>query len=288
MSRDVPNRMRALFALARVSGLPTVWSNCLAGWWLGGGGNYWKLWWLFIGMSAIYFGGTFLNDAFDVEFDRQFNFKRPISSGAISLSDALRWAWAWLALGGLCLFADGSKAGLLGLALIFCVIVYNGLHRRLTISPVLLGLCRFLVYQVAATAGFNGVPGRPIWFGLALGVYTVGFGFFAKRRHPREGIPRWPVALLIFPVFFAMLANASGYRQTAMIVGLLLMAWIAVCLRPIFQMASANRRHASAGLFAGIILVDWLAVAPQCPQPLNVILCLLFACTIVAQRFIDR
>ena len=42
--------LRALLALSRVSHLPTVWSNCLAGWWLGGGGNFAKLPLLFLGV----------------------------------------------------------------------------------------------------------------------------------------------------------------------------------------------------------------------------------------------
>ena len=63
--------LRALLVLSRVSHLPTVWSNCLAGWWLGGGGNFAKLPLLFLGVSALYTGGMFLNDAFDADFDRQ-------------------------------------------------------------------------------------------------------------------------------------------------------------------------------------------------------------------------
>src|SRR5271169_3469961 len=78
-------RFRTLLVLGRVSNLPTVWSNCLAGWWLGGGGNLGKLPLLFFGVSALYTGGMFLNDALDVEFDRQRRASRPIPSGRISV-----------------------------------------------------------------------------------------------------------------------------------------------------------------------------------------------------------
>ena len=63
--------VRALLALGRVSNLPTIWSNCLAGWWLGGGGNDRELPFLLAGSTFLYLGGAFLNDAFDAEFDRQ-------------------------------------------------------------------------------------------------------------------------------------------------------------------------------------------------------------------------
>ena len=38
MPPEIPSsRARAWLVLSRGSNLPTVWSNCLAGWWLGGG-----------------------------------------------------------------------------------------------------------------------------------------------------------------------------------------------------------------------------------------------------------
>src|SRR5881392_1903166 len=62
---------RTLLVLGRVSNLPTVWSNCLAGWLLGGGGRWALLAWACVGTSLLYVAGMFLNDAFDFNFDRQ-------------------------------------------------------------------------------------------------------------------------------------------------------------------------------------------------------------------------
>ena len=83
MNPAVLRQLRTLLTLSRVSHLPTVWSNCLAGWWLGGHGNVSKLPLLFLGVSALFTGGMFLNDAFDADFDRQRRTERPIPSGAI-------------------------------------------------------------------------------------------------------------------------------------------------------------------------------------------------------------
>jgi hypothetical protein len=41
-----------------------------------------------------------------------------------------------------------------------------------------------------------------------------------------------------------------------------------------------------SGLLAGIVIVDWLAVVPQCPMVLGIVFVLFFATTLVAQRFI--
>src|SRR6186713_2936577 len=79
-----PNLLRTFLVLARASNLPTVWSNCLAGWLLGGGGDLIKFLWLCIGATFLYTGGMFLNDAFDADFDRQHRRQRPIPSGAIT------------------------------------------------------------------------------------------------------------------------------------------------------------------------------------------------------------
>ena len=63
--------LRTLLVLGRVSNLPTVWTNCLAGWLLGGGGDWTRFAWLCAGATLVYVGGMFLNDAFDAEFDAQ-------------------------------------------------------------------------------------------------------------------------------------------------------------------------------------------------------------------------
>src|SRR3977135_4305759 len=85
-----PSKLRTLLILGRISNLPTVWSNCVAGWWLGGGGHYAKLPFLLLGVSLLYTGGMFLSDAFDEEFDRLRRPERPIPSGKIPAASV--WA----------------------------------------------------------------------------------------------------------------------------------------------------------------------------------------------------
>ena len=96
MNQNFARQLRTLLVLGRVSNLPTVWSNCLAGWWLSGGGNFWKLPLLLLGISALYTGGMFLNDAFDADFDRQRRASRPIPSGADFRGRRLDFRLGWL------------------------------------------------------------------------------------------------------------------------------------------------------------------------------------------------
>jgi 4-hydroxybenzoate polyprenyltransferase len=278
--------LRALLALSRVSHLPTVWSNCLAGWWLGGHGNFAKLPLLFLGVSALYTGGMFLNDAFDADFDRQRRAERPIPSGAISLPVVWRWGLAWLGLGALCLTAVSKTTGVLTVVLLLCIIIYDATHKVVTASPWLMGLCRFWVYVIAGSAGATGVNGEPIWCGVALALYVAGRGYLAQHESSPGRVSYWPLAMLAAPIFFAMLINSAEYRVPAMWLSLVLALWIALWVRTIFQAGEVNAGHIVSGLLAGIVFVDWLAVAPLCPHWLSFTFLILFGATLFLQRFV--
>jgi hypothetical protein len=281
-----PRPWRALLALSRVAHLPTVWSNCLAGWWLGGGGNLARLPLLFLGVSALYTGGMFLNDAFDVEYDRQRRAGRPIPSGAISLSAVWRWGLAWLGLGALCLTAVSKTTGALTLVLLLCIVIYDATHRVVTASPWLMGLCRFWVYVIAGSAGETGITGGPVWCGVALAVYVAGQGYLAQHEGSRGRVPRWPLAMLAAPIYFAMLYNSAEYRMPAVWLSLVLGLWTALWVRTIFQAGEANVAHIVSGLLSGIVFVDWLAVAPLCPHWLSFVFLFLAGATLALQRFV--
>jgi 4-hydroxybenzoate polyprenyltransferase len=284
MNQTAVRQLRALLALSRVSHLPTVWSNCLAGWWLGGHENVARLPLLFVGVSALYTGGMFLNDAFDADFDRQRRAERPIPSGAISLPAVWRWGLGWLGLGALCLSAVGKTTGLLTLMLLLCIIVYDATHKVVTASPGLMGVCRFWVYVIAGSAGAAGVNGGPIWCGVALALYVAGMGSLAQHESSRGRVPYWPLALLAAPVMLAQIMNSSEFRVPAMWLSFVLVLWTARCVRTLFQASAVNVAHMVSGLLAGIVFVDWLAVAPLCPQWLSIIFLILFGATLLLQR----
>ena len=286
MNQNFTGQFRTLLVLGRVSNLPTVWSNCVAGWWLAGGGNFWKLPLLLLGVSALYTGGMFLNDAFDVDFDKQRRASRPIPSGKISLEAVWRFGWAWLALGILCLLFVGKIAGVFAVVLAIFILIYNATHKFITASPWLMGVCRFWVYVIAGTTGTNGLNGWPIWCGAALALYIVGLSCIARQESSREKIPHRPLILLAAPVFLAMLMNAGENRVAAIWLSLILIVWIAFCVRSIFQPGEVNVGRIVSGLLAGIVFVDWVTVAPVCPRGLSFTFLILFGATILLQRFI--
>ena len=286
MNRNFPQQLRTLLVLGRVSNLPTVWSNCLAGWWLSGGGNFWELPFLLLGISALYTGGMFLNDAFDADFDQQRRASRPIPSGKISLETVWRLGWSCLALGILCLLFLGKIAGALAIVLAICILIYNAVHKFITASPWLMGLCRFWIYVIAGTAGANGLNGNSIWGGIALAFYIVGLSYVARRESFRGAIPHWPLIFLAAPIFLAMLMNAGDARKSALLFSLVPVLWTARCVRTIFQADEMNVGRIVSGLLAGIVFVDWLAVAPQCPHWMSVVFLALFGATIFLQRFV--
>jgi 4-hydroxybenzoate polyprenyltransferase len=286
MNPNLIRQLRTLLVLGRVSNLPTVWSNCLAGWLLSGGGNHWKLPLLLVGMSALYTGGMFLNDAFDAEFDRQRRPARPIPSGKISLEIVSRFGWGWLALGILCLMPLGKIAGALAIVLAICILIYNAAHKAITASPWLMGLCRFWVYVIAGTTGVGGLTGWPLWCGAALALYVVGLSYVARRESFRGPIPYWPLLLLAAPIILAVLMNTGDARKTALWVSLVFALWTARCIRTVFMRGEVNVAHIVSGLLAAIVFVDWLAIAPQYPHELGAVFLVLFGLTLWAQRFI--
>jgi 4-hydroxybenzoate polyprenyltransferase len=276
---------RTLLVLGRVSNLPTVWTNCLAGWWLSGGGHYAKLPFLFVGMSALYVGGMYLNDAFDAGFDRQRRPERPIPSGKIA--PGLVWAigFGLLALGVLLCFPCGLIAGVASLILAGFIVLYDLSHKFLTASPWLMGICRFWVYIVAGATGLNGLTGYPIFCGAALALYVAGLSYVAKRETFRGAIPHWPLLSLAAPVVLAMVMNIGEYRMKAIWISLVLVLWIIRSIWTLFVSSEIMAARIVANLLAGIVFVDWLAVAPD-NKELGFIFLALFGLTKWMQKFV--
>ena len=277
--------LRTLLVLGRVSNLPTVWSNCLAGWWLGGAGHSERLPFLFIGATCLYIGGMFLNDAMDVEFDRVHRKERPIPSGAISLDAVWRWGLTWLALGGGCLIWLGTVTGGLGVLLLLSIVLYDTIHKRITLGPVLMGICRFLLYLIAASAATNGVTGRSIWCGLALAAYIIGLSFFAKEESTHGPLRYWPAFLMAAPIMVALIMDNGDSRQAGLLLSAVLGLWSIRALRQTLWSAEPKIGLTVSWLLAGIVFVDWLAVA-DAPRPLSAVFIALFLAALILQRIV--
>lgn len=274
--------------------MPTIWSNCLAGWWLGGGGRWFELALLCVWVTLLYIGGMFLNDAFDANFDREHRRLRPIPSGAIGEKEVWQWGFAFLAGGAAGLVWAGTTTAILTLTLTACILLYNATHRLAEAAPVLMGACRLLVYLVSASvarpgaAGSvegGGMAGYPLWCGLALAAYVMGVSFLARKETRRGPVPFWPCIFMAAPVVLAGLCDDGAARQAGNVLSLVLVVWTLWALRPVLWRQEPKVGYAVGRLMAGIIWVDLLAVG-DLTQPWIGLFVLWFVLALLLQRYI--
>jgi 4-hydroxybenzoate polyprenyltransferase len=254
-----PSHLRTLFVLGRISNLPTVWSNCFAGWLLGNGGDWFKFFWLCIGATSLYVGGMFLNDAFDADFDRQHRRQRPIPTGAISEREVWLTGFVLLGFGAAALFWMGVNTAILTLCLVACILLYDAIHKLVSISPLLMAACRLLLYLVAASISAEGITGLAVWSAIALAAYIVGLSYLARKETSRGALRNWPSYFLATPILLALLVN-DGHQQIAFMISALVATWILWCLRHTFWKPQRNIGFTVSLLLAGIPLIDWLAI----------------------------
>ena len=278
-----PSRLRTLLVLGRVSNLPTVWSNCLAGWLLTGQPLRPSFLALLAGASCLYTGGMFLNDACDAGFDRQHRPGRPIPEGWISHRAATILAVAWMVAGLACLVVPLQAAWLWSPGLAAAIVLYNLLHKRTSAALPLMGACRTLLYLVAAAAG-GGAAVRVMLPALALGAYVLGISLVARHESRPTRVPRWPVILLMVPLLPVVRLVEDSGRSWVVVVCLAVLAWhLAMCFRD--QRRRPDVSQLVSGLIAGIILVDLLFVmAVDAPRWSSAAFAVLLALALLLQR----
>jgi 4-hydroxybenzoate polyprenyltransferase len=280
-----PSRSRTFLVLGRVSNLPTVWSDCLAAWWLGGSGNVWTLVCVTISLSFLYEGGMFLNDAFDAGFDRNHRRTRPIPSGVISEKEVWQWGIAWMVLGMAGAAWLGKTTLILALVLSACILAYNAIHKLTPLAPLLMGGCRLGVYLVAASAAANGVDGEVIWKGLALAAYVMGLSWLARKESTHVEINYWPCILLAAPIFIAGCADDGSWARDALLFSIVAAGWAIWAISRSAGRGGANIGFTVSRLLAGIVLVDLLAVAGA-RNPWQGLFGVWFVAALLLQRFI--
>ncbi len=287
------SRVRTILAVTRPAILPTVWSNCLAGWWLGGAGHLGLLPLLLVGASLLYFGGVFLNEAFDADFDHEHYPERPVPSGSISQQTSWRIGVALLVVGGLLLVGGGFGSGLAGLVLVFLVVLYNALHRLLPVGAALNGISRLVLYLLGASLAEHGVGGSVIWCGAAVALYVAGTGYFSDNGQRTGETRKWPLLLMVVPVGLALVINAGRYRETGLLLSAVFVLWGVRSLRPALWSLQPNLKATASGLLAGIVFADWLSACPanfinhadHAAQQISAVFLALFAATLLLQRF---
>ncbi len=270
--------LHRILTLARVSNLPTVWSNCLAAWFISGADVSWELLPLLIGSSLLYAGGCTLNDAFDAKWDGAHRPERLIPSG--QMATPLVWGiGACEMVAGVVLTLAGGFSYLwpaLGLAA--CILLYDAWHKQSPLSVITMGACRWLLYVTAASAAGIGLQKAMISGGVVW-LYIIVLSLVARgeaKRNAGAGSGRWWLLLLIIPfLLLGLIENAGDYEMRGrLMAGLLFGVGLALLL----PWHSRNVGHWVNRLLAGIPVLDlalviialeslgcgraWLAVFP--------------------------
>ena len=268
--------------LGRVSNLPTIWTNCMAGVILAGHPFDSTLLWLPIAMSLMYIGGMFLNDAFDEGFDRQVRSERPIPAGDISAAQVYFLGFAMLAAGiGLVSSNTAFKTEAIVCAVILALLIvyYNYRHKRDPLSPLVMALCRVMVYFVAAAAVETALSPDVLIGATALTGYLIGLTYVAKQENLSEVKNLWPLLFLSLPVL-------QFFRGANLLAGMALVGWALYALSFLIE---KPRRIPSAvvSLIAGIALLDAMTISTIPEQgTLALAAGAAFLVTLAFQRFI--
>lgn len=276
------SRTLALLRLARVSNLPTVWSNVLAASVLAGGMSLSRLALVAAGMSALYTGGMVLNDAFDRAIDARERPDRPLPSGAISPGAAFGVGGVLLAGGVALLSVEGAGSAMAGVVLAGLIVLYDVWHRGNPASPVIMGMCRALVYLGTVLAAGAALSVPVVAAAMALLFYVAGITHAAKGGAFQSPKTSWPALLLALPGFVALMTGDA----TIIAVALAALAAAAV-VRAIAWLASGVPREKEAGvglLIAGIALMDAVVAAAHGSFGVAAVCAGLFVLTIALQR----
>jgi hypothetical protein len=266
-------KLRTLLDLARISNLPTVWSNVLAGAVLASESpEVQPIIVAGVAGSLLYSGGMFLNDAFDAEIDARERPERPIPSGRIRRKTVLALGLAMLAVAVAVLAAFALAGGEVrasnlvgtGLAVAVAVVVYDRWHKGVAWSPVVMGFCRAGLYLLGAFAvGCERSVALPA---LSLLLYVVGLTHVARFESASAVGRVWPTLFLLAPAFVVgSTADFSPERSDLIVIlGVVLalhVGWTLRALRIALRGGRGAIPRSVVALIAGISLVDATFVA---------------------------
>jgi 4-hydroxybenzoate polyprenyltransferase len=277
--------LATLLRLGRVSNLPTIWTDVIAATALAGGDPLsWRAGLAFLAMTLFYVGGMYLNDAFDREIDARERPARPIPAGAIAASSVFAIGFGLLGFGLMLMALAGWPALVAGLVLCVTIVVYDRHHKGYPLSPVVMSLCRLLVYAGAAAATVGSAPAT-VWIaGIAMAAHVSGLTYAAKQESLNRVGRLWPLAILVLPLIVGAPAILEHWWVVLFWLALAAADWLAV--EKLRRRAAPDAvPSAVAALIAAICLVDAFMVAPV--SPAAAVLCLVgYAATRLAQRVV--
>jgi 4-hydroxybenzoate polyprenyltransferase len=281
-----PASFDTLLRLGRISNLPTVWTNVWAGTVIAAGAlPDWRIGTVLLSMSLLYVGGMYLNDYFDRTIDASERRQRPIPAGDISAGSVAAIGFAMLGTGVILVAAASVLAGLTSALLALVIIVYDAFHKGSAVAPLLMGLCRALVYCVAAVAAVGSIPSTVLFGALALLCYVAGITYAARQESVDRVGSLWPLLLLACPILLSMPALRLGLLATLILLFLIATISYATYLLVARPFPGAVSR-AIGILIAGISLSDAALLASVGALGTAVAAALGFPTTLLLQKYI--
>jgi 4-hydroxybenzoate polyprenyltransferase len=248
---------------------------------------------LLVSLSLFYVGGMFLNDAFDSAFDARSRPERPIPSGQVSAAQVYLGGFAMLAAGvGLLAWAGYGfepftqwRPVLAGIALAIAITFYNWHHKDNPLSPLVMGVCRLLVYLAAAYAVASILPRSLFVAAIVLLCYLIGLTYSAKQEHLDRLGAVWPLTFLAVPIAYGIWL---AIRQPPALLPLLLfVGWTMYALWLLRRRAKGDVPRAVVSLIAGIALLDSVILAGHGAPLLAGLAVVAFVLTLSLQRWVS-
>jgi len=297
MGYQSSQRMTAAIALqlGRVSNLPTVWSNVLAGTVLAGG-QPWRpgTALVMLGVSLLYVGGMYLNDAFDRHIDARERPTRPIPAGLVAANTVFAAGFGLLLAGITVVMMAAVMNGpdvvwrsvLASVALAAAIVFYDWNHKGNWLSPFFMGICRVLAYLTAGYAATIAPAGALFAAALVSLCYLIGLTYVAKQE-AHDGIGQlWPLLFLAAPFAYAFTQIDAAPLAVAGVAAVLV-AWILRSLLFLRRRGPGDVPRAVISLIAAISLVDALFLASHGAFVASLTAALCFVATLLTQRWVS-
>lgn len=288
---NVPNthtwrqRLYGYFSLARVSNSPTVISNTLAGAAFAGATVLsLDIALVAVAMVLFYSAGMYLNDLLDYKYDMEHGKDRPLTVGLVSRTSAIVVTLAMFGTGSVLLIAVGARPFIAGLVLIGFIVLYDAWHKGNPLSPVIMGMNRFMVYIVAFVAITPTLSTEVLIAGGLLLLYIVGLTFIAKSELTNDLTKMWPALFVFLPAAYFGVQLLTTPMWLILVVAFI--GWAIYSVSFIYRKEGKQIGRAVVQLIAGASLFDAMAIATQ-DVTLFVILALItFGFTLFLQQYI--
>jgi 4-hydroxybenzoate polyprenyltransferase len=222
---NVALRLRTYPQIGRVSNLPTIATQAAAAFAIAAVAvPLVEVALVAAALAAAYVAGMFLNDAYDRDIDARQRPDRPIPAGLVDAREVFAVGAGLLVLGVALLVLVGMRRGHTGdavvgsLALGAAILVYDAWHKGNPIAPLLMGLCRALVYVAVGLALSGSVSSLAAFGAAAMLAYVAGLSEVSRSErapwHAMVLLGAAPIVLLIgcvrAPVAIAITCALAG------------------------------------------------------------------------------